>query len=167
MKPLFTFTGETPDEPWGAVNDGVMGGLSKGGAQLVEEGMLFTGVLSLENNGGFSSVYATGPFDLSKYDGLRFKVLGDGRTYELRINSDAMYRSWSPVSFRQSFATVEGEWIEVLVAFDELKQSWRGRQLSGYSFNPATISRIGFMLADKQAGEFALKVSWLTPMGSE
>ncbi len=167
MKPLFQFTGESPNPPWLATNDGVMGGLSQGGARLTEEGMLFAGVLSLKNNGGFSSVYASGPWNLSDYDGIRFRVLGDGRTYELRLNSDAMYRSWSPVSFRQSFDTVQGEWIEVFVAFSELKQSWRGRQLSGYTFNSAMISRIGFMLADKQSGDFALKVKWLSAATAE
>ena len=161
MKPLFQFTGDSPAEPWRATNDGVMGGLSQGGAQLVDEGMRFSGVLSLENNGGFSSVYARGPFDLSDYEGLRFSVMGDGRTYELRLNSDAMYRSWSPVSFRRTFETVAGEWIEVFIPFSELGQSWRGRQLSGYTFNKAEIRRIGFMLADKQPGAFELKVRWL------
>ena len=161
MTPLFEFTGDDPSLPWIATNDGVMGGLSQGSAQLVDEGMRFSGVLSLENNGGFSSIYASGPFDLSAFDGIRLSVMGDGRTYQLRINSDAMYRSWSPVSFRREFNTIPGEWVEVFVSFSELKQSWRGRELSGYTFNPSKIQRIGLMLADKQAGEFALKVRWL------
>lgn len=161
MKPLFQFTGADPARAWAATNDGVMGGLSQGGAQMVEGGMRFSGVLSLENNGGFSSIYASGSFDLSEYDGLRFSVMGDGRSYELRLNSDAMYRSWSPVSFRKVFATTPGEWVEIFVPFAELKQSWRGRTLSGYTFNAAKIQRIGFMLADKQPGEFALIVRWL------
>ncbi len=161
MKPLFEFTSYQPSAAWRATNDGVMGGLSQGGACIVDDGMLFEGVLSLENNGGFSSVYARGPFDLSDYAGLRLSVLGDGRTYQVRIQSDALFRNWSPVSFRKEFATTKGEWIEVFVSFDELKQSWRGRELSGYAFNPAKIQRIGLMLADKQAGEFALRVRWV------
>lgn len=160
-KRLFDFTGADPSAAWRATNDGVMGGLSQGGATLAEGSMLFTGVLSLENNGGFSVIYGRGPFDLSRYDGLRFRVLGDGRTYELRINSDAMFRSGDPVSFRQTFDTIAGEWIEVFVPFADLKQSWRGRQLSGYRLNTSDIRRIGFMLADKQAGDFALRVRWL------
>ena len=92
MKQLFKFTGENPSNPWTATNDGVMGGLSEGGAKLVEEGMLFSGVLSLENNGGFSSVHANGNYDLSDYKGIRICVLGDGRTYQLRLQSDAVYR---------------------------------------------------------------------------
>ena len=161
MKTLFRFTGEQPAKPWAETNDGVMGGRSSGRARLLEDGMLFSGSLSLENNGGFSSVYTSGRFDLSEYDGLRLRVLGDGRSYELRLNSDAMYRGYSPVAFRRAFDTVEGEWIEVFVPFSDLKQSWRGRELSGYRFNAAQVRRIGLMLVDKQAGPFALKVHWL------
>lgn len=161
MKPLFQFTGDSPDPAWAATNDGVMGGLSEGGARLTEEGMLFSGLLSLENNGGFSSVYACVSFDLSEYDGIRLSVLGDGRSYQLRLNSDAMFRNRGPVSFYTEFATVEGKWIEVFVPFNTLRQSWRGRQLTGHTFHPADIRRISVMLADKQAGEFQLKLRWL------
>lgn len=161
MKALFHFTGDSPDAAWEATNDGVMGGLSRGGARLAEEGMLFSGSLSLENNGGFSSVHARGAFDLSDYDGIRLRVRGDGRTYQLRLNSDAIYRNRGPVSFYKKFATVEGEWTEVFVPFNELQQSWRGRQLSGYSFDAGEIRRIGVMLVEKQAGEFQLMLHWL------
>ena len=42
---------------WTAVNDSVMGGRSKGGAEIAETGLLrFEGVISLENRGGFSSI---------------------------------------------------------------------------------------------------------------
>ena len=41
---------------WRVINDGVMGGLSQGRALLTEESILFEGEISLENNGGFSSL---------------------------------------------------------------------------------------------------------------
>jgi monofunctional biosynthetic peptidoglycan transglycosylase len=161
MSLIFKFTGESSSPAWAANNDGVMGGLSQGGAQLVEGGMLFSGELSLENNGGFASVYAEDSFNLSEYAGIRFSVLGDGRTYLLRLQSDAVFRQRGWVAFSREFATVKGEWIEVFVPFSELKQSWRGRRLSGYTFNAGDIRRIGFMLADKQPGSFRLKVRWV------
>ena len=161
MKMLFDFTGSHSAEAWAATNDGVMGGLSFGSAEVADGAMRFSGVLSLENNGGFFWIHTDGPFDLSDYEGIRFSVLGDGRTYDLRLQSDAMFRAWSPVAFRKAFATEPGEWIEIFVPFRELSQSWRGRELSGYEFNSADVRRIGFMLADKQAGDFELKVRWL------
>jgi NADH dehydrogenase [ubiquinone] 1 alpha subcomplex assembly factor 1 len=159
MKILFEFTGETANVEWRSSNDGVMGGVSKGSSSFVEGGMLFNGELSLENNGGFSSVYFRTNFELSDFSGIRLKVLGDGRTYQLRLESDAIFSQGGPVNFSSKFKTTEGEWVEVFLPFSDLSQSWRGRQLSGYTFNPQDIRKIGIMLADKKPGEFSLKIA--------
>lgn len=156
---LFQFVGAEADSVWPATNDGVMGGLSQGAAVRTAEGMKFSGRLSLENNGGFSSIYRNGSFDLSDYQGIRVRVLGDGRSYQLRLQSDALFRQRRPVAFSHTFKTVEGEWLDVFLPFNELQQSWRGMQLSGHVFNPAKVQRIGFMLADKKAGPFAMTVA--------
>ena len=158
---LFKFTGADPYPAWLAINDTVMGGVSKGGAQLTEVGMDFSGDLSLENKGGFASIYKRVDLDLSNYSGIRLKVLGDGRSYQLRFESDALHRQRWPVSFSGDFETVDGEWMEVFIAFSELSQTWRGRQLAGHSFSKDDIRRIALMLADGQAGEFSLKVGWI------
>ena len=158
---LFKFTGADPYPAWLAINDTVMGGVSKGGAQLTEVGMDFSGDLSLENKGGFASVYKRVDLDLTNYSGIRLKVLGDGRSYQLRFESDALHRQRWPVSFSGDFETVDGEWTEVFISFSELLQTWRGRRLSGHSFSKDEIRRVAFMLADGQAGDFALKVAWI------
>ena len=161
MKVLFEFTGAEPSPEWSATNDTVMGGVSKGKAELTKVGMDFSGHLSLENNGGFASVHTGVDLDLSDYSGIRLKVLGDGRIYQLRFESDALHRQRWPVSFCGDFETVDGEWIEVFISFSELSQTWRGRRLSGHNFSKDDIRRIAFMLADGQAGDFALKVAWI------
>ena len=159
MKTLFNFTGEKPDVEWRSSNDGVMGGLSKGSARILEEGMLFNGELSLENNGGFSLIYFNANFDLSDFSGIRLTVLGDGRTYQLRLESDAIFSQRGPVNFSSEFKTTVGKWVEFFVPFNDLNQSWRGRQLSGYTFNVQDIRRISIMLADKSPGQFSLKIA--------
>jgi monofunctional biosynthetic peptidoglycan transglycosylase len=161
MKVLFEFTGADPSPEWSATNDTVMGGVSKGKAELTKEGMDFSGYLSLENNGGFASVHMGVDLDLSDYSGIRLKVLGDGRIYQLRFESDALHRQRWPVNFCGDFETVDGEWTEVFISFSELLQTWRGRRLSGHSFSKDEIRRVAFMLADGQAGDFALKVAWI------
>ena len=93
--------------------------------------------------------------------GVRVKVRGDGRTYQLRLESDARYRDRWAVSFSGEIQTVAGEWVEVNVPFDQLRQSWRGRQFDGYTFNPAAIQMIGVLLADKQPGDFEVEVAWV------
>lgn len=161
MKILFDFRENGTNQPWRSNNDGVMGGLSTGGATMTDVGMTFSGVLSLENNGGFSMVQQRENWDLSGYQGIRLKVRGDGRTYQLRLNSDARFRDRWPVSFSGEFETKAGEWVEVEVSFDQLRQSWRGRTLSGYEFNPAKIEMIGILLADKNPGPFKMEVEWI------
>lgn len=161
MDILFRFDGESPSPAWAAVNDGVMGGVSEGGAHLAPVGMVFRGRLSLENNGGFASVRQPVRADLSGYEGIRLKVRGDGRPYQLRLETDERFRGWSPVSFSGTFATVANEWAEVFIPFRDLGQTWRGRQLSGYTFDPARIRLIGLLLADKQPGPFKLEVAWI------
>ena len=55
---------------WFIVNDGVMGGLSQGGPSLSGSGtLLFSGEISLENNGGFSSI-RTRPANLDDLQGF-------------------------------------------------------------------------------------------------
>jgi monofunctional biosynthetic peptidoglycan transglycosylase len=161
MNTLFQFTGEDADPAWASTNDGVMGGLSQGGAMVTAQGLCFAGTLSLENNGGFSSVSTNVTYDLSEFDGVRLKVKGDGRTYQIRFQSDALYRRQWPVNFGAEFSTEAGKWIEVFVPFASLSQSWRGQRLSNYTFNTQKIRRITLMLADKQAGSFNLQVAWI------
>ncbi|MEN8661016.1 MAG: CIA30 family protein [Lentimonas sp.] len=165
QRQLFDFVATKPPLAWSASNDGVMGGLSRGGANIVDEGMRFSGVISLENNGGFSSINTRGSFDLSAFEGIRFMVKGDGRSYQLRLSSDAVYRGRGAVSFGHTFTTQKGEWIEVFVPFSELNQTWRGRQLSGYDLNTADIRRVAFFLADKKSGDFSMILRSISAVG--
>ncbi|MDC3220705.1 CIA30 family protein, partial [Flavobacteriales bacterium] len=54
---IFDFNKSSDIENWIIIDDAVMGGKSSGSFKLNSEGHgLFEGVISLENNGGFSSV---------------------------------------------------------------------------------------------------------------
>lgn len=151
------------DEPrWVSVDDGVMGGLSKGGAKMDDGSLNFSGTLSLENSGGFSSIRTRGfQGDLSDADGITMRIKGDGRTYQLRLQTDAKIRGFSSISYGAEFETVKGEWREVKVPFSDLKPSWRGRQLDGPKLNIKDVREIGVLLGDKKAGDFKLEVDWL------
>ncbi|MDB4588077.1 CIA30 family protein [bacterium] len=140
------------------VDDGVMGGLSQGKMKRAENGnLLFSGTLSLENNGGFSSLRMdVGVLDLKEFSGLELKVKGDGRTYNLRFATDERFRR-SPISFQSGFETKKGEWTTVRVPFSALKAGWRGMKLKT-AFDPAKIEQVGIILADKKPGAFALEV---------
>ena len=148
---------------WRIVDDRVMGGRSQGLFSTQESGIMrFEGMLSLENNGGFSSVRTDKlSLDLSDKKGLALRVKGDGRKYQLRLSTDARFRSYGEVSFKAEFETVKDEWIEIKVPFNSLVGSWRGRNLEDEVFNPAKIERISLLLGDKNPGKFQLDVDWI------
>lgn len=153
---LVEFDGAKPGE-WVAVNDTVMGGRSDGDLEIKDGVLHFSGNLSLENNGGFSSIRHATDVDLGERRGIRLKVKGDGRSYQLRLNTDARYYQ-QPVAFSATFETREDDWVEVEIPFDQLTASFRGRQLSGYDFDPSNIRAIGVLLGDKTPGPFKLKI---------
>jgi transforming growth factor-beta-induced protein len=142
---------------WQTVNDGVMGGRSQGGPSFSEDGtLLFTGEISLENNGGFSSI-RTRPADLGLggYDGLEIRVRGDGRTYKLALRSRGL-PNW--IAYWADFETREGTWTTVRIPFAKWVPTTFGRRLTGPKLRPAAVDSIGFMLYDKKAGPFSLEV---------
>ena len=144
---------------WQVVNDGVMGGLSEGKLTQSATGtMIFSGMLSLENNGGFST-FRSGDLklDLSGDLGLLLRVKGDGRTYQARLATDALFRGME-VSFAADFATQKGEWIEVKVPFASFKGSFRGLDLPKEKLEPAKVRRISILLGDKKQGPFELEI---------
>jgi transforming growth factor-beta-induced protein len=112
----------------------------------------------LENNGGFSSVRsAEVDFDLSNSDGLMLRVKGDGRTYQMRLGTDARYRSWD-VSFSAKFNTKKDSWLNVRIPFGDFKAGFRGRSLGDVTFDSSKIRRFGILLGDKNPGAFRLEI---------
>ncbi len=158
---LFEFSG-APNEPaWIAVNDGVMGGVSRGGAKLIDGSLHFRGVLSLENNGGFSSIRSGGPTrDLQAAKAIMLRVKGDGRTYRLQLATNAEFRR-ARISYQAEFPTKRGEWTEVTVPLASLVPQFRGQKLSGPPLDRTRIEEIGLSLSDGNPGAFALEVDWI------
>jgi len=158
---LIEFAGAADEPEWAAVNDGVMGGLSQGGPEIRDGVLHFSGTLSLENNGGFSSARTrAGKHDLSAAKEMVLRVKGDGRTYQLRISTDARHRG-SRISYGADFPTKAGEWIEVRVPFATLVPSHHGRKLEGPPLDLAKVEEIGLLIGDGKPGAFALAVDWM------
>ncbi len=160
--------GEYKGPDWSITNDGVMGGLSKGKVEISDDGiMTFSGDLSLENNGGFSLV-ESGNIDrnLSNDLGILLLVKGDGREYQVRLESDAKYRGM-PVSFSGKFTAKKGEWHQVKIPFSDFKGGWRGRDLPDAELNPAEINRVGIIIADKKQAPFEIRVDWIRTFGKD
>lgn len=145
---------------WQVVNDGVMGGISHG-RMVLEDGIsIFKGMLSSENNGGFSSCrMAVDAGALLETGGLSIRVKGDGNTYQLRVR---MSENPGDIAYAISFDTPSGEWQELMFNYSDFKPVFRGRLLDeAPELTPAKIRQIGFLIADGQYGEFQLAVKWI------
>jgi monofunctional biosynthetic peptidoglycan transglycosylase len=146
---------------WPAQNDNVMGGVSTGGSTIVEGRLVFSGRLSLENNGGFAQVFTPSPVkDISPYQSVVLRVRGDGRRYQFRLASEARFRG-SRIAYRAEFATEAGLWTEVELPLRDFRPSHHGRILSGPALDTRSITQLALLIADGQAGPFSLEVDWI------
>ena len=155
------FDGDAGEPVWSAQNDNVMGGVSKGDAVIRDGVLRFSGSLSFENNGGFAQVRICDlAYDLSGKKGVRMKIMGDGRTYQFRIATDARHRG-SRIAYRAEFPTKAGEWAEVVVAFADLIPSHRGKILAGPPADLSQVEELSLLIGDKREGPFTLVMDWI------
>ncbi|MEX0738955.1 MAG: CIA30 family protein [Pseudohongiella sp.] len=158
---LMDFSDPACAAKWHAINDGVMGGQSRGGPHVIDGQLHFTGCISLANNGGFASIRARQQHhDLSSADSVLLRVKGDGRSYQFRLYTSAHVGS-SRIAYATTFKSIDNAWLELRLGFSQLKPTIRGRTLSGPAFNPAGVEEIGFLLADKSEGDFHLCIDWI------
>jgi monofunctional biosynthetic peptidoglycan transglycosylase len=158
---LFDFSGTEPAKGWQTVNDGVMGGVSEGKFKITDaKTMEFYGNLSLENNGGFTSV-RTRPkdLDLAEGDALIVKVRGDGREYSLNLYVPTQRTAFS---YRAAVKTKKDEWIEVRLPLKDFEATWFGRPVPDAGPVAAEqVNALGILLGDKKPGPFKLEVGWI------
>lgn len=159
---VFDFGEEKKFGRWSIVNDGVMGGLSESKAQLDINSLLFSGTVSLKNNGGFVSLRsALGQYDLSSYEycEIRFKSNTD-RKFEILIEKDTPF--YLP-KYRAKFGGKGEEWKTIIIPLRDFELSRMGSTMQE-GIDPKSlegVQRIGFILADKQEGSFQIWIDYL------
>ncbi len=153
---LYDFDAPASSGSWRSVNDDVMGGVSRGEFAVEDGRLVFSGRLSLANNGGFASIRTKrGSRDLSAFDAVVIRVRGDGRRYTMNIGTDA----WIPAGSYWSTFKTSGEWQELRLPFSTFTATAFGRPYAlAPRFNPARIRTIGITIADKKAGPFRIEV---------
>ncbi|MGK7895044.1 MAG: CIA30 family protein [Xenococcus sp. (in: cyanobacteria)] len=178
-KILFNFTNSNLDisDIWGAVNDGVMGGVSQSNIRLSNHRAIFSGIVSTDNNGGFASVRTrnlTVPWDLSQYEGIELKVVGDGKRYKFIARCAGQ---WDGIAYCASFDTVCNESRIIPIRFCDLIPVFRAKTVSeaGY-FDSSQVYAIQLMLSkfeyDGQLnpnfapGVFGLEVEYIKAYGN-
>ena len=150
------FSDPAESERWYTVVDGVMGGRSSGFISFNGEYALFEGTLSLANNGGFSSVRRLWPTSNTGRDTIQITVLGDGREYQLRMY-DSRWRS--RIAYGANFKTEQGKVQTLTFKPQDFRARYFGRLVrNAPGLELDRVQQVGFMLADKQPGTFALKI---------
>ena len=146
------------DLDWYVVNDNVMGGRSEGGFTIEQGELRFSGSTNT-NGGGFSSI-RTQPvqMDLSRFSGVRLKVMGDGRRYTWRLTTNARWRGRT-VSYWADFHAREGVWATVDIPFSKFVPRFRGIRLDGPELETRQITGMGLMIYDELDGPFELRVA--------
>ncbi|WP_372158007.1 CIA30 family protein [Vibrio sp. 10N.239.312.D08] len=139
---------------WTATNDDVMGGISTGELIYLDDMSRFRGELSLENNGGFSSVKRSIESPAHEIDSAELVFVGDGRTYQLRLTTS---KDGNRVQYKHDFDTIKGVRLNKVFHFNDFQAVFRGRLLSDApELRARDIKQIGFLIADKQASPFEL-----------
>ena len=144
---------------WKIVNDSVMGGRSDATLKLKNNLYgVFNGYLSLQNNGGFSSIRAYYPPDLTNVKSITIRIKGDGRQYSFRVRGNTS--NWA--SYTHTFNTVKNKWIEKELMIKDFYPLYRGYYLNDMPpLSEMVIKEIGIMLSDKQTGPFELEIDWI------
>jgi len=156
----------TPGPAWRIVNDGVMGGLSSS-SMVIEKGIgIFSGKVSLANNGGFASTRTVpAQYDLGGFIRLLLRVRGDGKRYQVRLRTN---NAFDGVSYQALIDPPAGRWVEIAVPFGVFVPVYRGRVVSNYrTLDPADIRTFGLLIADKQVGPFRLELDWIAVAGAD
>ncbi len=152
---LFEFNKESKTDNWTVINDVVMGGRSEADFSINYEGYaVFSGQVSLENYGGFSSVrYRFESMDVIKYKKVVLKLKGDGKTYQFRIKSDLSHAHTYVKHFQTS-----GEWEMIEIDFKDMHPQFRGRVLDMANYSGKRMTEIAFLIANKKAEAFRLEI---------
>jgi hypothetical protein len=152
---IFDFNKTCDMGNWAIVDDGVMGGLSQGSIKLSDEGhALFSGFVTTDNNGGFSSVrYNFETKKVSEFTHLVLRIRGDGKNYQFRIKKN----SYDQASFIHIFET-SGEWETVKIPLKDFYPSFRGYKLSRPNFDASSMEEIAILIGNKRKENFKLEI---------
>lgn len=152
---IFDFNKDSNIQGWKIVDDIVMGGNSLSSFKLSPDGFgLFEGQISLENNGGFSSVhYRFKKLKINKDSSIIIKLKGDGKNFQLRVKDD----SSNSYSYIVPFAS-SGEWQEIEIKLKDMYPSFRGRKLDLPNFSQNYIEELVFLIGNKKPEKFKLLI---------
>lgn len=159
--PDIDFGRDKQGSDWQIINDGVMGGLSEGEAILTENSLVYSGNISLQNNGGFSSLRSRfDRFNLSDYETVTIRFKSKGQPFAFVLETS---RVWYEPSYRYQFATADDDWKTVKMDLPEFKETRIGRETGAKISEDqlGDVIRMGFINSGKYESEFKLEIEYI------
>jgi len=155
---LFDFGDPGSVNDWTAIDDRVMGGVSRSRLRYDPAGhAVFEGQVSLERNGGFASVRSS-PGARGKPGAVNcaIEVRGGGKQFKFNLLTDDGFDS---LNYQCGFTPNGDDWQTVQLPLSAFRASFRGRDVPGApALDSARIRQVGLMIANRQAGPFALDI---------
>lgn len=154
-------------EGWQPLDDRVMGGVSLSAfTHHPDSYAVFAGVVSLDNGGGFASVrhphLLLGDPTTEAY---RLRVRGDGKRYKFNLRMDA---ELDGVNHQAIFQPPLGRWVDIVLPLSMFSTRLRGRAVpDAPSLEPGRVQQVGWMIGDRQAGDFRLEIQSVQCLGKQ
>lgn len=142
---------------WRIINDNVMGGLSSGNVQYQGQRLIFSGTVSTQNNGGFTSIYKSmDPLD-GPIKGVNVTLLGDGNAYQLRLRTQV---DGNELTYKADFTSQKNKYMTIYFKLDDFEATFRGRLIENApNINADAISHVGFLIRSDKTKTFRLSIS--------
>ncbi|MDX1477074.1 MAG: CIA30 family protein [Saprospiraceae bacterium] len=155
---LYDFDNDVDLSRWMVVDDVVMGGRSQGALHVNQEGQgVFSGTVSLENNGGFSSIrHRFDTRSVVSFTKFVLRVKGDGKAYQFRVKSDRFERH----SYVSEFKT-SGSWETIEIPMQDMYPSFRGVRLNIPNYPGLQAEEIALLIGNKRPEQFELQIDWI------
>ena len=157
---LFDFNNDSILTNWRVIDDVVMGGRSNGSLNINAEGnAVFRGKVSLQNNGGFSSIrYQFEQREITSHEKISIRLKGDGKAYQFRVKSNKRDRHNYIFPFKTS-----GNWETSEIPLNDMTPTFRGRKLNILNYNGEVMEEVAILIGNKQAESFRLEIDkiWL------
>ncbi|WP_370408758.1 CIA30 family protein [Tenacibaculum dicentrarchi] len=143
---VIIFDKNTIPQNWIITNDDVMGGLSTSSMKLNNDKQLvFSGEVSLENNGGFAMAR------------LPIAINFDDKKYQFRIKAKENQRFW----YVQPFKTTNKS-EEIILPLHKFYASSRGNLVDVPNYSATTISEIAILIGNKKNENFNISIEKIT-----
>jgi hypothetical protein len=155
---LFDFSDPQSVDAWRAIDDRVMGGVSRSRLRYDPAGhAVFEGDVSLAQSGGFASVRSSpGERGQAGATACLIEARGEAKQFKLSLLTDDGVDS---VNYQASFTPMGHDWQTISLPLSAFRASFRGRDVPGApALDPARIRQVGLMIAARQAGAFAFDI---------